>query len=79
MDRTTIMLPQELKSRALRKARSKGISLAELIRLALESQLAEARDPRDADPLMKDSAIFDGEAPEDLSANHDAYLYEDAP
>lgn len=34
-------------------------------------------DLRMADPLFADEAVFDGEAPEDLSLRHDDYLYGD--
>ena len=53
MHRTTVMLPRELKERAAREARSRGVSLGELIREALASRLS---DPSD-DPLIADREI----------------------
>ena len=72
MKRTTIMLPPELKARAEREAGIRGVSLGELIRLSLEAALSH---DRGEDPLFADKAVFRGDAPEDLSTDHDAYLY----
>ena len=78
MQRTTVMLPRELKLRALESARAKGISLGEIIRESLERALQEgANDSRARDPLLSDSEVFSGEAPRDLAEHHDDYLYGD--
>jgi hypothetical protein len=74
--RTTIMLPPELKRRAADLASSRGISLGELIREALEEQLGRHRINWSEDPLFKDHVIWDGDGPTDLAANHDHYLYD---
>ena len=77
MQRTTIMLPAELKSRALGCARERGISLGELLRESLERQLETPIGERRAlDPLFSDNAVYEGDAPLDLSEHHDRYLYE---
>lgn len=73
MKRTTIMLPAELKHRAEWLAREKGTSLGELVRESLETKLAQ--DGRERDPFFADAAVFTGDVPSDLSANHDEYLY----
>lgn len=77
MQRTTVMLPPELKEKAIRRARERGISLGEFLReslvLALNSRLAQNR--RD-DPLFADQAVFEGAAPSDLAEHHDQYLYD---
>ena len=77
MQRTTIMLPPELKEKATRRAREKGISLGELLResltIALEAKEASLRKD---DPLFADQVVFDGEAPEDIAERHDRHLYE---
>ncbi len=75
MQRTTIMLPRDLKQRAAREARARGVSLGELIREALQSLLR--RGDRDAaeDPLMADRAVYDGPLPADTSERHDDLLY----
>lgn len=74
MKRTTIMLPPELKARAMRAARERGISFGELLRQSLRATIEGQRSVYD-DPLFADSAVFEGETPEDLSTRHDDYLY----
>ncbi|MBW1789706.1 MAG: hypothetical protein JRK53_24340 [Deltaproteobacteria bacterium] len=78
MDRTTIMLPPELKIRASNQARKMRISLVQFIREALKKSL-EGENERVAndDSLFLDKAVFDGMAPEDLASDHDGYLYGD--
>jgi hypothetical protein len=74
--RTTIMLPPDLKRRAVLRAQAEGVSLGELIRRSLESAISDASGARDRDPLFADSEVFAGEVPADLAHNHDRYLYE---
>jgi hypothetical protein len=76
MKRTTIMLPDDLRRRALFRARQKGVSLGELIRDSLDAALPSGTYEAGQDPLF-DEVVFDGPAPADLSANHDKYLYDD--
>jgi hypothetical protein len=79
MKRTTVMIPTELKSRAAKHAKRKGMSLGGLIRESLERELEidNHRANRDADdPFFCDDSVFSGESPADLSVNHDEYLYE---
>jgi hypothetical protein len=73
MKRTTIMLPEALRQRALARARQKGVSLSELIRDSLDAALLAARDEADRDPLFED-VVYDGPAPADDAAKHDEYL-----
>ena len=76
MDRTTIMLPPELKTRASNQAKKMRISLGEYIREALKKSLEiENRHEADDDSLFLDNAVFDGTTPEDLASDHDGYLY----
>jgi hypothetical protein len=75
MQRTTIMLPRDLKERAAREARSRGVSLGELIREALAGVLRGDRDPAGQDPLIGDTAVYDGPVPADTSERHDEVLY----
>ena len=78
MDRTTIMLPPDLKIRASNQAKKERISLGQFIREALKKSLdSENRKSTDDDPLFLDNAVFDGTTPEDLASNHDGYLYGD--
>ena len=76
MNRTTIMLPPELKRRALARADARGISLAELIRQCLEAEVREARERPAEDPLFADRVVYQGETPADLARRHDDYLYD---
>jgi hypothetical protein len=77
LQRTTVLLPPELKEKATLRAREEGISLVELIResLAVALQTKEGKLRKD-DPLFADHDVFDGEAPEDIAERHDRYLYE---
>lgn len=74
MKRTTIMLPSELKTKAIQKANQKGISLGELIRESLEVILNNPEGYFKDDPLFADDAVFHDQGPEDLARNHDHYL-----
>ncbi|MGH9365659.1 MAG: CopG family transcriptional regulator [Thermoanaerobaculia bacterium] len=76
MKRTTIMLPEDLRRRALFRAKQRGVSLGELIRDSLDAALPDVIDDMHRDPLFED-VVFDGPAPADVSANHDKYLYDD--
>ncbi len=75
MKRTTIMLPEGLRRRALSRAKQKGVSLGELIRDSLDAALPVTYDA-EHDPLFED-VIYDGPAPADGSSKHDKYLYDD--
>ncbi|WMT57350.1 ribbon-helix-helix protein, CopG family [Truepera radiovictrix] len=72
MERTTVLLPPELKARAERAAKAAGVSLGELIRSALEARVAQARDP-----LFADEVAFPEDTEPDLALEHDRYLYDD--
>lgn len=75
MNRTTVMLPGDLKTEAKRAADNLGISLGELIRVSLKTQIAKKTNTLDDDPFLSDNAVFIGDIPNDLSLNHDRYLY----
>ena len=75
MDRTTIVLPPTLKFQAQKLARQKHISLAELIRDALRAQIEKFSQIKKFDSFFEDQNFFKGQAPKDLSVNHDDYLY----
>ena len=76
MDRTTIMLPNDLKVKASLQAKKMGISLGQYIREALNKSLDSGDNAqRISDPLFADDMVFEGKTPEDLSAAHDDYLY----
>ncbi len=77
MKRTTVMIPEDLKIRAARRANAVGISLGEFIRESLEKALKSNPNNFLDDPFMNDNAVFEGETPVDLALDHDKYLYED--
>ena len=80
MKRTTIMLPDDLKMRALKHADIMGLSLGGLIRESLEKTLQTPDvDQADDDPFFADNVVFQGKTPKDLALNHDDYLYGDRP
>jgi hypothetical protein len=72
MHRTTILLPSDLRRKADREARALGISLSELIRRRLAAD--EAGTPTNR-PRFFSRQPWTGAGPEDMSANHDSYLY----
>jgi len=74
MKRTSVMLPAELKTRAMRAAREQGISFGALLRRSLEAAV-RAQETLREDPMFSDDAIFKGPAPADLAARHDGHLY----
>lgn len=76
MERTTIMLPHNLKLRLAQHAKKKGISMGALIRDAISAALSQSSDKDgNDDPLFTDTELYRGPAPPDLSADHDQYLY----
>ena len=78
MKRTTVMIPEDLKVRAHKRAGTMGISLGRFIRGAIERALQHPNGDESADdPLFTDDAVFHGETPADLAQNHDEYLYGD--
>jgi len=75
MQRTTIMLPDDLKNKAQGFAHATGMSLGELIREALNEKLSQ-KDPNfQRDTLIDDKEVFSSPTPPDLSENHDDYSY----
>ena len=71
---TTVEIPTDLKKKAEQVATARGLSLDALIQEVLEWALAQ---PDETDPLFADDAVYPDKTPEDLSANHDRYLYGD--
>lgn len=75
MQRTTIMLPTELKIEAQNYASELGISVGKLIRDSLKLCLEKNKADKGTDLLFSDFSTFEGATPKDLSINHDHYLY----
>lgn len=74
MKRTSILIPDDLKRRAERYAREHEMSLAALVRSALQDKIRPTVPARD--PIFSDDVVFEGETPPDLSARHEDYLVE---
>jgi len=72
---TQISLPADLKAKLEREANARGMALPEFVRSSLE--WAIAKKPYD-DSLFTDTAVYRDDGPDDLSSNHDKYLYGDA-
>ncbi|MBF0104723.1 MAG: hypothetical protein HQM16_05290 [Deltaproteobacteria bacterium] len=79
MNRTTIMLPGPLRTKADKTARQMDVSLGELIRLALIRIIDATPKNLRTDPLFADNAVFKGCSPSDSASNHDYYLYGEDP
>ena len=80
MERTTIMLPEDLKMRALKHAEIMGLSLGGFIRESLEKPLRPSDvEQADDDPFFADNVVYQGKTPEDLALNYDDYLYGTKP
>ena len=77
MKRTTLMIPEDLKIRAARRANAVGISLGGFIRESLERALKSDGNVAFDDPYMNDNSVYEGDIPADLAQNHDKYLYRD--
>lgn len=76
MKRTTIMLPDNLKMRALKHAEITGLSLGGFIRESLEKTLQPPDvDQADEDLFFADNVVYQGKTPKDLALNYDDYLY----
>jgi hypothetical protein len=78
MNKTTILLPDDLQKRAKRLAKKRGTTLSGLIRKQLEQAVTEnevANQNRSEDPLFGNWKPSDAEMPADMSVNHDRYLY----
>lgn len=77
MKRTTIMIPEDLKIRAARRANAVGISLGGFIRESLEKALKSDSKVAHDDSYMSDDSVYEDDIPADLAQNHDKYLYGD--
>ena len=75
MRRTTVMIPEDLKVRAAKRANQMGLSLGGFIRDSLEIVLKSGEKGMLDDSYMDDNAVHEGETEVDLAKNHDRYLY----
>lgn len=75
-NRTTVLLPPALKSRAVRAAADKDMSFGELVRIALETYLMKKQTLMGVqDSFFDDQLFYEGKVPTDVAKNHDDYLY----
>src|SRR5258708_37274467 len=75
MMRTTLMLPEKLKSQAQQEARRQGVSLGQFIRKAVEANLTRSNGKDDAPhPFFDDDFVIADDGPADVAENHDQYL-----
>lgn len=75
MERTTVMMPADLKERAIYKAQKLKISFGELVRKSLEIFIDNERLYLKDDPFIADKEIYCKVVKNDLSKNHDIYIY----
>jgi len=76
MERTTIMLPSDLKEKAFFKASELKISFGELVRKSLEDFISQEK-LRKIDIFLDDDNIYIEPIETDLAKNHDKYIYGD--
>ncbi len=77
MQRTTVMIPLDLKAKAFKRAKELHVSLGEFIRHSLKLSITKTSQAAGKDSLFLDRIIFKGNVPADLAKNHDRYLYEE--
>ena len=75
MNTTPISIPEDLANQLAHAAKSQGVSVEQFVSKSLDAAVRRLQ-PRD--PLFEDNAVFSDDVPEDLSADHDRYLYGDA-
>lgn len=76
MDNLTIPITTDLRIRVESAATAQGVSLDEFVRESLLLKLSQS--DRARDPFFADIAVYEGDAPHDLSERHDDYLYGDS-
>jgi hypothetical protein len=79
LKRTTIMLPDELRIRALKRARHSGKSLGALIRELLVTALGHPARTTRKDSFFSDKVSWGGRSARDGATRHDKYLYDPKP
>jgi hypothetical protein len=77
VNRTTVVLSEDLKLRAREQARREGIPFSELVRQAIAARVDDPAGRVDEDPLFGDVPVYEGPVPANLSEDHDTDLYGD--
>jgi uncharacterized membrane-anchored protein len=76
MHRTTILLPAALRAKAESVAKSRGITMSELIRRQLATTVRGRKSSdRKSDPLFAPTKLMRAGGRGDIAARHDEYLY----
>lgn len=68
----SVPFPEDLREKAETAARHCGLTFDEFVRRCVSTKVNQNRA---TDPLFADRQVFAGDAPSDLSENHDQYLY----
>src|SRR5262245_330824 len=76
MTRTTIILPEAIKSMALSAARKRNMNFSEFVRDAIVEAAKKNRGASKESLLLK-PLVYKGPAESDLGRNHDKYLYDE--
>jgi hypothetical protein len=79
MKRTTVMLSADLRRRAFRRAKEKGVSFGAVVRDSLDAALPASDEVSGGDSLFADGAVWGGRAPRALAREHDRFLYGSEP
>jgi hypothetical protein len=77
-DRTTIVMPPELKARARHCAQREGVSFGEFVRRAVSERIEPAKKhsaKKDRDPFLDNRKVFRDNRPADLIDHLDDFLY----
>lgn len=74
MQRTTIILPEQIRSRLVGDAERLKISFGELVRNILQKYVVARGSKSLADPFLASTTVFDDNGPRDVSSRHDDYL-----
>jgi len=68
----TVQISDDLREKIAQTAQHQGMSIDAFVQLCLSSIVDMKKDT-----LFSDTAVFSGDTPDDLSENHDDYLYGD--
>ncbi|MAT71583.1 MAG: hypothetical protein CMJ58_18910 [Planctomycetaceae bacterium] len=74
MVQITFTVPEAVRDLAVNAARERGVSLDEFLCKCVATSVGY---DRASDPLFAGLQVWEGDAPSDLSENHDDYLYGD--
>lgn len=75
MQRTTIILPQQLRLKLRQEAQNKKQSFGMLVRTILERYVAARHSPFEKDSFFSSHTVFHDDAASDVALRHDEYLY----